>query len=178
MKKLGIIIVCTFCLLSMACNSDTSSEQTSTETEIANKSKSDALSVAKKEEMKKKNNLNTLSPTKTRIRSKVLDPEEFKAALKKHESNVQIIDVRTASEIAKTGKIEGAINLDIRTTDFKKGIMELTKNHKNDIFMVYCAKGGRSANAAQMLESLSVNVYDLEGGIQNWQKQGMPLVKE
>jgi rhodanese-related sulfurtransferase len=43
---------------------------------------------------------------------------------------------------------------------------------------VYCAAGGRSAEAAAALKQLGHReVYNLAGGIDAWERAGLPVVK-
>jgi len=76
-----------------------------------------------------------------------------------------IVDVRTDAEYAQ-GHIPGAIlipNETISTTQKPGQLPEL-----DDVILVYCRSGNRSAQAARKLASLGyVNVYDF-GGIVDW----------
>ncbi|MEN8799806.1 MAG: rhodanese-like domain-containing protein, partial [Flavobacteriaceae bacterium] len=74
--------------------------------------------------------------------------------------NVVLVDVRTPEEYQE-GHLEGAINIDWFTPDFTKQVEAL--GHKKGIY-VYCKKGGRSAKAAILLDSLGYQVTDLLGG--------------
>lgn len=95
--------------------------------------------------------------------SKVVSAEEFKA--KMGEKDVQIIDVRTPQEY-KGGKIGDAKNIDFYSADFKAMISKLDKSKPT---LVYCAAGGRSGEAVEMMESLDFKeVYDLKGGYNAW----------
>ena len=83
-----------------------------------------------------------------------------------NDKNAQILDVRTANEVAQ-GKIQGSLNIDY----FKADFMEIAKSKldKNKPVLVYCAAGGRSASAAKDLKKAGFkSVYDLEGGYDNW----------
>jgi len=45
---------------------------------------------------------------------------------------------------------------------------------KNKPVYVYCAVGGRSATAAKILSDMGfTEVYDLEGGIINWEEKNL-----
>ena len=74
--------------------------------------------------------------------------------------NAVLIDVRTPEEY-QAGHLEQAININWFDTDFQNQVEEL--DSKNT-FYVYCKKGGRSAKAAQLLDSLGYEVVDLLGG--------------
>jgi len=91
--------------------------------------------------------------------------EEFK--MKMEEPNMVILDVRTPAETAK-GKIEGAIEMDIRSNDFQEKIQKLDKEKT---YLVYCRSGGRSVKACGALEENGfANLYNLKGGFNAWKK--------
>lgn len=93
-----------------------------------------------------------------------LPPNAFDAMLQK-KPNAQLIDVRTPEEY-KSGYISGAVNLNIYGDNFAQ---QLAKLDKNKPVMVYCAKGGRSADAADQLKQAGFSeIYDLEGGMTAW----------
>lgn len=100
-----------------------------------------------------------------------LSPQEFK----KLGGTGNILDVRTPGEIAQ-GKIEGAIEIDYYQADFQKKVAELPKDEP---VLLYCAVGARSREAAEQLVEMGfTNVYHLQGGIQAWYQQGLPIVRE
>jgi rhodanese-related sulfurtransferase len=74
--------------------------------------------------------------------------------------NVILVDVRTPEEYEQ-GHLEGAINIDWFAPDFTQQVEAL--GQKKGIY-VYCKKGGRSAKAATLLDSLGYRVTDLLGG--------------
>ena len=80
-------------------------------------------------------------------------------------SDLQIIDVRTDGECAQ-GMIDGAVQMNISSSDFDQKIAELDPNGK---YLVYCAAGGRSAKAQKMMAKKGfTTVYNLSGGYSNW----------
>ena len=88
---------------------------------------------------------------------------EFTQLMKK--SGAQLIDVRTPREFSN-GFIEGAKNIDYNGDSFEKQMKKLDKNKP---VLVYCAAGGRSENAAELLKEWGFKeVYDLEGGYNAW----------
>ncbi len=100
--------------------------------------------------------------------------ESFKTLIEE-KKDTQLIDVRTKREY-DIGKIKGATLIDFYRADFEK---EISKLDKNKPVAVYCAVGVRSASAAKMLVQLGFNeVYDLKGGVVDWQKVGCKLVKD
>lgn len=103
--------------------------------------------------------------TKKQVAKRV-SQEEFKTKLKSLK-NVQLIDVRTPGEFKK-GNIEGAVNIDFNSPDFKSKIAQLTKDKPT---LIYCHSGGRSARALQQFKSLGFEyVLELENGYSQWVK--------
>lgn len=93
----------------------------------------------------------------------LISPQEMSDLLLMEE--VQLIDVRTPEEF-KSGAITNAKNINFLSDDFDSKIEKLDKTKPT---CVYCKKGGRSAKAAQRLKEKGFkNVYDLKGGITNW----------
>ena len=86
--------------------------------------------------------------------------------------NAIILDVRTPEELSG-GYIEGAINIDFRSQEFKTQINQLDKEAT---YFVYCAGGGRSRTAADLMKELEFKkVYDLAGGFSHWNSNGFPV---
>lgn len=86
-----------------------------------------------------------------------------------------IIDLRTPQEIAETGKIAGAQNIDFNAGNLDA---EFGKLSKNEPVMVYCAKGGRSHEAYNMLRKMGfTRVYELQGGMDAWLDAGLSVDK-
>lgn len=98
-----------------------------------------------------------------------LKPQAFKSEMKKG----VILDVRTPEEYAR-GHLPGAINLNYKDSQFQ----EYTKALKpNTSYFVYCAVGGRSAQACKFLKANGfTQVYNLDGGITAWQQAGQSIV--
>jgi len=100
----------------------------------------------------------------------LISPEDLNSA----NDNILLIDVRTPNEYA-SGHIQNSVNIDYRAENFKELIQELDKNQ--DVY-VYCKVGGRSGSAAKMMEKMGFKkVYDLDGGISNWEKKDLKTVK-
>ena len=96
----------------------------------------------------------------------VLDKETYKKEIAKEE--VQLVDVRTPKEY-KGGHLAKAVNIDF----FHHGSFRTAfeKFDKEKPVYLYCRSGQRSLKAAKKLISWGfTKVYDLEGGILNWQK--------
>ncbi|NVJ86352.1 MAG: rhodanese-like domain-containing protein [Algoriphagus sp.] len=100
-----------------------------------------------------------------------LNPQEFQ----KLGATGNVLDVRTPGEIAQ-GKIEGAIEIDYYQPDFRKKVEGLPKDEP---VLLYCAVGARSREAADLLLEMGfTKVYHLQGGIQAWYQQGLPIIRE
>ena len=97
-----------------------------------------------------------------------LSPDEFESMLQ-NKPEVQLLDVRTQKEF-QSGYINGAKNLNIYDAVFAGQIEKLDKSRP---VLVYCAKGARSATAAEQLKRAGFpEVYDLAGGMEAWRAAG------
>ena len=86
-----------------------------------------------------------------------------------------VIDLRTPDEIKK-GKIKGATEIDFLAVDFNK---EADKLDKSKTYYLYCAGGGRSADAAEILISKGFKqIVNLEKGFADWKKQNFEIEKK
>lgn len=93
----------------------------------------------------------------------------------KTDTTAIILDVRTPGEY-KEEHLAGARQLDfLNTSVFDAGIKLLDKSHT---YYVYCRSGKRSHNACIKMKKQGLKVFDMEGGILNWKKLGMPTTKE
>lgn len=93
----------------------------------------------------------------------------------KTDTTAIILDVRTPGEY-KEEHLAGAQQLDfLNTSAFDAGIKQLDNTHT---YYVYCRSGKRSHNACIKMKKQGLKVFDMEGGILNWKKLGMPTTKE
>jgi rhodanese-related sulfurtransferase len=105
--------------------------------------------------------------------SSTISVEAFQK-LQQQRKDLIILDVRTPGEVVQ-GKINGAVEIDYRNSEFKKRVAELDKTKP---IVVYCATGYRSENAARYMKSVGFKeLSSLEGGIVAWQKKGLPVVR-
>ena len=101
-----------------------------------------------------------------------LPPDVYQASIT--DSDVQLVDVRTAEEYAEQ-HLPGAVNIDVYGDDFS-GLCS-TRLDKGRPVAVYCRSGKRSANAAMQLRKAGFrSVLNLDGGIQAWLAAGKPVV--
>ena len=92
----------------------------------------------------------------------------------RYDDNFVIMDVRTPEEYAD-GHIEKAINLDYYSETFED---ELNQLDKDNIYLIYCRTGGRSGLALDIMAELSFReVYNMLGGIEEWEAAKLPTVK-
>lgn len=97
-------------------------------------------------------------------------PEEAEKLIRKRE-DLMVVDVRTLRE-RKRAAIAGSIHIPMQ---------EIFQNrvswpHDRPL-LLYCAVGGRSSAAANWLQKQGfTEIYNLDGGIIEWQKQGLPIV--
>ena len=80
------------------------------------------------------------------------------------QSDVQIVDVRTAAEFEE-GHILGAVNIDVKSPEFDNQIKSLDKKK---VVALYCRSGRRSKIAAEKVAALGCTVVELDGGILSW----------
>ncbi|TND09435.1 MAG: thioredoxin family protein [Bacteroidetes bacterium] len=101
-----------------------------------------------------------------------LKTDEFEKKLLATEGG-QLIDVRTPEEFA-VNHLANATNMDFNGDDFAEKIKTLDRN--KPVF-VYCLSGGRSSSAAsQLAEAGFKEVYNMAGGMLNWQSEGKAVV--
>lgn len=86
-----------------------------------------------------------------------------------------LLDVRHADEYGD-GHIEGALNIPVEQLAARHGALGVPRD--SDI-VVYCQSGRRAAKAQALLQSMGYShVRLLDGSIQGWQRQSLPLVRE
>jgi rhodanese-related sulfurtransferase len=101
---------------------------------------------------------------------KVISPQEVYYAVYGKNADVHLLDVRTGEEYGAS-HLKDAQNICVTNNDFEEKVKKLDKNKP---VYVYCKKGGRSATAAKILSDMGFKqVYDLQGGITNWEEKGL-----
>ena len=84
------------------------------------------------------------------------------------EEGAIVIDVRTPEEY-NVEHLEHALNLNFYDSTFEA---ELAKLEKDKPTIVYCAVGGRSAEAVKKMEEMGFSyIVEIKGGYNAWQKQ-------
>jgi len=103
---------------------------------------------------------------------KSIEPKELNLVLKSN--TVQLVDVRTPNEF-KSGHLNNALNINYYDQDFSQQISKLDKSKP---IYVYCRSGVRSKYSSEILKKLGFkNIYNLKGGILNWNANNLPLIK-
>lgn len=101
----------------------------------------------------------------------VLAPQAFIDQAKADTTSI-LLDVRTPKEYSE-GHLANALQLDYLNTEaFDAGIKQLDKSRT---YYIYCRSGRRSHGACLKMKKQGFKVYDMEGGILNWTKLGMPV---
>jgi thioredoxin len=103
-----------------------------------------------------------------------LHPKEFAEKIKTTD-HPQILDVRTPDEF-ESEHIDNAKNVNWNSDNFEA---KAASYDKSKPVFVYCLSGGRSKKAATKLKELGFDtVYELEGGILNWNEEGFGIPVE
>jgi len=105
-----------------------------------------------------------------------ITPQEAFALIQDNQNNPDfvIIDVRTPAEFAEE-HIENATNINFYSETFRDTLNNLDKNKT---YIVYCAVGGRSGSALDIMAELNFReAYNILGGINQWKAEGLPTVK-
>ena len=102
-----------------------------------------------------------------------LAPSDFARKLSEIDNEI-LIDVRTSDEYS-IGHLAGATVLDFRAADFRQRASRL--DHHRPV-MIYCAAGGRSSAAVNVLRELGfTDIYELQGGLTSWVGEGRAITK-
>ncbi|MDA0195388.1 MAG: rhodanese-like domain-containing protein [Bacteroidetes bacterium] len=109
-------------------------------------------------------------PTTTDISVK-----EFQQQISRNKEAI-IFDVRTQGEV-DAGVIDaGVLNYDFRQASFSDNVATLDKDKT---YYVYCQAGVRSSQAVNIMKGMGFkNVFNVEGGIGQWRKEGLPVVEK
>ncbi|HAQ50235.1 MAG TPA: rhodanese-like domain-containing protein [Gammaproteobacteria bacterium] len=109
----------------------------------------------------------------TDIIAQHVNSHQFSELIANKDSTVQIIDVRTLAEY-KASHIKEAKLIDFYNKNFIDNISQL---NKTDTYLLYCRSGNRSGKTLNIMKKIGFNkVYNLQGGVNDWKKQGYSLV--
>lgn len=95
------------------------------------------------------------------------DPKE----VSEHLAEVQIVDVREQYEFV-AGRIDGAIHIPLNPLMGGAGDDQL---HKEKPVVVVCRSGNRSELGMLMLKARGYEAHNLEGGMEEWERQKLPI---
>ena len=102
-----------------------------------------------------------------------LPPDQAKAKLK--EPNVVIVDVRDGTEVAKSGKVKGALHISRGLLEFQADPESPAFNRalaKDKTVLIYCASGGRSALGGKVLKDMGYRTVINIGGFKELADSG------
>jgi rhodanese-related sulfurtransferase len=85
-------------------------------------------------------------------------------------AEIQLVDCREPYEW-NAGRVEGAVHIPLNT------IMagESADLEPDKPVVVVCRSGNRSELAALMLQARGFQAFNLEGGMEEWERQGLPF---
>jgi len=102
---------------------------------------------------------------------KNVDAADFKKLIDEKKS--VLIDLRTGDEIKNKGMIKGAVRIDFLSKEAEAAIDKLDKNKT---YLIYCAGGGRSSDAAELMQKKGFKeVVNLSKGFDDWKKKGFAV---
>jgi rhodanese-related sulfurtransferase len=106
---------------------------------------------------------------------KVISPVEANKILG-NDTNYVFIDVRTEAEYkSETGHLKGAIFIPIQQLESR--LQEL-EPYRAKTIILYCRSGNRSGRAEKLLTEHGFRALNLTGGMIQWNKENLPVVKE
>lgn len=89
------------------------------------------------------------------------------ARAKLSETDILVLDVRDPSEVARSGKLKGAVNISRGMLEFHADPECPVYNptlQKDKTLLLYCASGGRAAMSGKVLEDMGYrSVFNLGG---------------
>ena len=103
-----------------------------------------------------------------------VDAKEAYELIYSHKNDLIILDIRTESEYID-GHINGAINIDFYSKDFRE---KLSKLDREKTYLLYCRTGNMSSKAISDFRELGFKkIYHLYNGISEWYNKGLPVYK-
>lgn len=97
-----------------------------------------------------------------------------------HEINIDnkehfLLDVRTINEYGFS-RIKNSLNIDV--LESKAFLEKVNKLDKSKNYYIICRSGNRSMKAIKKMEELGFeNLYNITGGMLEWEKQQLPVEK-
>lgn len=94
--------------------------------------------------------------------------EELKSRLDAGDTNLVVLDVRTADELkGELGVIPGVIHISLQELGTRANELD---QHRNKEIAVICRSGNRSVTACNILKKDGHNVINVQGGMKAWRK--------
>jgi rhodanese-related sulfurtransferase len=104
-----------------------------------------------------------------------LTPQQVYDRLQAPRDNLILVDVRTQREWQHEGHIEGAVLIPVDGLQ-ARAASELPRDAE---IIVYCQGGTRSRAAARFLAQAGyTQVADLSGGLEGWQRNRLPVLRD
>lgn len=104
-----------------------------------------------------------------------ITPQEL-WALRNQGKKIELIDVRTPVEF-REAHVEFAQNIPLDRLDPQRFLQERGSNKDEPLYLI-CQSGFRGQRACALFEKIGfVNVINVEGGTQNCEKAGLPVVR-
>ena len=104
-----------------------------------------------------------------------LSPDQAKAKIA--EGGTVVLDVRDGTEVAKSGKLKGALHISRGLLEFgadPESPMHNPALAKDKTVLLYCASGGRSALAGKVLKDMGYGSVFNIGGFKELADAGVP----
>jgi rhodanese-related sulfurtransferase len=97
-------------------------------------------------------------------------------------SGATLVDIRSGSQIAADGQVEGALRIVRNTLEWR---LDPASEHRHpdapgldELVILMCDEGYQSSLAAATLKRLGfVSATDLDGGFQAWRASGLPVIE-
>jgi rhodanese-related sulfurtransferase len=104
--------------------------------------------------------------------TKSVTPREASAMLSR-DTSIVVLDVRTPDEYrSETGHLPNALLIPVQELDSAE-----LENVKGSTILVYCRSGHRSLRAVEILSKRGYKTINLEGGILQWQRDSLEVVR-
>jgi rhodanese-related sulfurtransferase len=84
-------------------------------------------------------------------------------------ADVQLVDVREPYE-HEAGRIAGDVHIELEQLPAEAGSLDRERP-----LVFYCRSGSRSLLATQAFAAAGFDAHNLEGGLQDWVAQGLPI---
>ena len=110
----------------------------------------------------------------------VLSPQDAQKKMQA-DSNVVVVDVREAEDLAATGVVPGAVNIPLgmlplrADTELPENLRDPRLQDRSTPVITTCGGGGQAALAAKTLKDMGfTNVSMIDGGTRGWKEAGLP----